>query len=271
MADVIAPFDHHTLSGLADILQDSMTHRDLTEAFTRLRLPQVPEGSKRDRLEQSFALAQARDGNANTILAFIADVLAPTRFVQAPENFRGLRVATNKYLAFHGLALLEDGRLSRVHAVRTLSELEERASHFRKRLLHRGVHGDVLAFCRPELLQENYFHAVFEATKSVADKMREKTGLSGSGTDLVDAALGLDSNHLPILAINTCRTEIERNEQTGFASLVKGMFGTFHDVTSHVPKVKWPIDEEDALDLLSLASYIHRRLDKAVRTHRSSQ
>ena len=34
------------------------------------------------------------------------------------------------------------------------------------------MHPDVLAFCRAELLQQNYFHAVLEASKSVADKLR---------------------------------------------------------------------------------------------------
>jgi hypothetical protein len=38
-------------------------------------------------------------------------------------------------------------------------------------LQERQVHGDVLLFCRAELLQDNYFHAVFEATKSVAGRL----------------------------------------------------------------------------------------------------
>jgi uncharacterized protein (TIGR02391 family) len=50
------------------------------------------------------------------------------------------------------------------------------------------VHPDVLEFCKPELLEENYFHAVFEATKSVAEKIRVKTGLGKDGTELVDTA-----------------------------------------------------------------------------------
>jgi uncharacterized protein (TIGR02391 family) len=124
------------------------------------------------------------------------------------------------------------------------------------------VHHDVLRFCRAELLQENYFHAVFEATKSVAQKIRDLTGLAGDGADLVDKAFGL---HAPLLAINTLRTETEKSEQSGFANLVKGMFGTFRNVTGHAPKITWPIGEEDALELLSLVSYIHRRLDAAAR------
>ena len=33
--------------------------------------------------------------------------------------------------------------------------------------------------------------------------------------------------------------------------LLKGMFGTFRNVTAHAPKIAWPIDEQDALDLLT--------------------
>ena len=44
------------------------------------------------------------------------------------------------------------------------------------------------------------------------------------------------------------------------------MFGVFRNVTAHAPKTKRPIKEEDALDLLSLASYLHRRIDGAAHT-----
>lgn len=47
------------------------------------------------------------------------------------------------------------------------------------------------------------------------------------------------------------------------------MFGTFRNVTAHAPRVSWVITEEDALDLLTIASLLHRRLDKAIRTPRT--
>lgn len=56
-------------------------------------------------------------------------------------------------------------------------------------LTRRGVHPDVLRFCRAELVANNYFHAMLEATKSIADKLRAKTGLTEDGANLVDAAL----------------------------------------------------------------------------------
>ena len=111
-------------------------------------------------------------------------------------------------------------------------------------------------------MQENYFHAVFEATKSVAQKIRDRTGLTGDGAEIVDQAFRISS---PLLAINSLRTETEQSEQKGFANLLKGMFGTFRNVTGHAPKIMWPISEQDALDLLTMVSYLQRRLDAAAK------
>jgi len=47
-------------------------------------------------------------------------------------------------------------------------------------------------------------------------------------------------------------------------NLLKGVFGTFRNTTAHAPKITWEINEQDALDILSMISLIHRKLDKAV-------
>ena len=56
--------------------------------------------------------------------------------------------------------------------------------------------------------------------------------------------------------------------QTGFMNLLKGLFGMFRNTTAHVPKIKWVIEEKDALDILSLVSLIHRRLDSAIQARK---
>jgi uncharacterized protein (TIGR02391 family) len=129
------------------------------------------------------------------------------------------------------------------------------------------VHPDVLRFCREELLVNNYFHTVFEATKSVAEKIRQKTGLTTDGSELVDTAFAF-KNQIPHLALNSLQTESEKSEQKGFMNLLKGLFGTFRNTTAHAPKITWPIDKQDALDILSLVSLVHRRIDTAVEAHR---
>lgn len=37
----------------------------------------------------------------------------------------------------------------------------------------------------------------------------------------------------------------------------------FRNPTAHEVKIKWDLSEDDALDIMSLVSYCHRRLDKA--------
>jgi uncharacterized protein (TIGR02391 family) len=220
----------------------------------------LPTMTKRHRLFEALRAKQDRDGCANNILAFIQTVMDPARFLRSGDYFEQLRGDLNEALAFCGLHVTADGKIGLVEHATTIGEAQERAGRLRSKLIERNVHPDVLRFCRAELLQENYFHAVFEATKSVAEKIREKTGLTGDGVDIVDKAFGLAA---PMLAINTLRTETEQSEQKGFATLLKGMFGTFRNPPAHAPRITWPIEERDALDLLSLVSYLHRRLDAA--------
>ncbi len=194
--------------------------------------------------------------------------MSPVRYVGTPKLFEERRSALNQALVFNGFKIEEDGRLRRTESASTLTQAQERAGRLYRLLLLRQVHPDVLKFCRAELLQENYFHAVFEATKSVADKIRDRSGLTSDGAPLVDEAFGLGQSGIPLLAFNSLQTKTERSEHTGLMNLMKGLFGTFRNTTAHSPKIKWIIKEQDALDMFSLASLLHRRLDETVRTSR---
>ena len=58
-------------------------------------------------------------------------------------------------------------------------------------------------------------------------------------------------------------SESQCSEQSGFANLIKGTFGMFRNPSAHEARILWAMGKEDAEDLLSLASLIHRRLDAA--------
>jgi len=73
-------------------------------------------------------------------------------------------------------------------------------------------------------------------------------------------ALGGD---LPLLAINALERESERAEQRGFANLVKGVFGMFRNPPAHAPRIVWAVNGEDAEEVFTLLSMIHKRLDAA--------
>lgn len=199
-----------------------------------------PTITKRHRLFAALRQRQNRDGCANSVLAFVKRVMDPVRYVGYRDYFDRKRTEVNTVLAFSGLTVTEDGRLLRATAARTLSDAEAAANALRRSLIERKVHPDVITFCRAELLV---------------------------GAALVDEALALGQAGVPRLAFNSLRSESERSEHTGLMNLIKGLFGAFRNTTAHAPKIHWKITEQDALDILTTVSLIHRRLDTAVRTH----
>ncbi len=266
----IAEFSDTQLESICDVLADTnggLTGSEMGTILARLVIPDpMPTMTKRHRLFEALAKRQIQTRSGNAVVAFIQEAMNPVRYTGDHVLFDSRRNALNTILAFFGYSLGEDGKFRlRTQPAHTLTEAEEAAGRLRSELSRRGVHHDVLRFCRPELLQENYFHAVFEATKSVADKIREKSEVDGDGSELVDRVFGIGKQGMPLLAFNRLQTETERSEHTGLMQLMKGMFGVFRNVTAHAPKVKWPISEQDALDLLTIASYLHRRLDTCFR------
>ncbi|MBL8880484.1 MAG: TIGR02391 family protein [Phycisphaerales bacterium] len=267
-------FSETHLEQICDVLADTssgLTGAEIGRFLANLGVDDpMPSMAKRHRLYEALLARQQKDRSGNIVAAFIHRAMDPARYTESAGSFESKRQKLNHVLAFAGYSLGEDGKLRRVAAARTLNEAEQRAGRLKAELGRRGVHPDVLAFCRSELLQQNYFHAVFEATKSVAEKIRNRSGLTGDGALLINHAFGMGKFGMPFLAFNTLQTETEQSEHSGMMNLMKGMFGAFRNVMAHAPKVSWPIKEEDALDLLTIASFLHRRLDTAVRTPRHS-
>lgn len=273
IVSMIEAFNEAHLEKICDVLAETshgLTGTEIGRILRDLGIDDPLQGmTKRHRLYEALRLRQQRHRCGNHVVEFIHRAMEPVRYMDKTEVFASRREELNHVLIFCGYALGEDGKLGPRVPARTLPEAEERAGRLRAELQRRGVHGDVLAFCRSELLQKNYFHAVFEATKSVADKIRARTGLTGDGSELVDQAFGCGKVGMPFLAFNALQTDTERSEHTGMMNLMKGMFGAFRNVTAHAPRASWPISEQDALDLLTIASLLHRRLDAAVRTPRT--
>ena len=268
----IPTFSQPHLQSICDVLADTsdgLNGREISQILQGLGIDDPnPSLSKRHRLFAALSTRQNRDRCGNLVAAFIHAAMEPVRYTGVPAKFEERRQALNHVLLFSGYKIGEDGKLQSIEAAQTLSQAEERAGRLRTELIRRKVHPDVLRFCKAELVQNNYFHAVFEATKSVADKIRQKTGLTQDGTKLIDTAFGKGQAGMPFLAFNALQTETEQSEHSGLMNLMKGMVGTFRNVTAHAPKVSWSISEEDALDLMSIASLLHRRLDLAARTPR---
>lgn len=262
MSNRIPPIESGVLEGIARIIADTndgLTGSEIAKFLPEAKLKDIdPSNTKWKRVYNSFVDFQNRNQTSNNILTFIKLSMSPSRFIGRNDRYEYLRGELNKRLSFVGIALKENGALGKVSKTTTISEAEQRANRLKQNLEFRNAHNKIFEFCNAELVAENYFHAVFEATKSIAETIRYKTGLSSDGAALIDEAFSMKN---PLIQINDLSNETFESEHKGFANLVKGVFGMFRNTTAHSPKLVWDIDEQDALDILSTISLIHRKLE----------
>ncbi|NJD65685.1 MAG: TIGR02391 family protein [Chloroflexi bacterium] len=261
----VPPFPDAQCEALARHLGECGTGTDINRTFQTCGLRDVSgESTKWKRLYAVFLAIQSKDRCANRILAFIQTYLAPARFLGRSDDFESFRQGLNACLAFAGLEYGADGEFRPREVARTLNEAEARVRTIQSKFRGRRMHPEVLKYCRAELMQDNYFHAVFEATKGLAQRIREMSGAELDGAALVDSVF---SSERPLLAFNALRTETEKSEHKGFATLLKGCFAAVRNPLAHEPKILWD-GEDDAADYLSLVSLLHRKLDDCVPTLR---
>ena len=251
------------IEGLAKLLGECGSGTDITRVLQDRRLTDNSgESTKWRRLYWVFLDVQRQDMCANRVLDFVQSFLTPARFVGCREVFEQRRSELNTILAFSGLEIGADGKFRQREAARTLDEAERRFQKIRGKFQGRRLHSEVLKYCRTELMQDNYFHAVFEATKGLAQRIRDMVGIEADGPALVDRVFSIER---PLLAMNALQTETEKSQHKGFAALLKGCFGAVRNPLAHEPKILWE-GEDDAADYLSLISLLHRKLDDCVST-----
>ena len=108
-------------------------------------------------------------------------------------------------------------------------------------------------------MRADYYDAVFEASKGLAERVREISGLTTDGGNLFQTAF---STNDPDLFINLMETESERSEFIGLKELLQSIFHLVRNPAAHTPKVNWKTDETKALDILTLISFAHKYLDE---------
>ena len=218
-----------------------------------------PNLTKWRRLYDAFAYNQNTYQYSDNILRFICNVVNPRRYSDS-EQFEKTRLQINEILSYVGYELQQNGKFRVVDVATTISEAQSRANKLLSDLKARNAHSDIFKYCTAELVDKNYFHAVFEACKGLFERIRQLSFIQADGVKLVSYVF----NH-PALIINEYKTQQQKDEQKGFEAILEGICKMFRNPEAHCPKIEWPMEEQDALEILSLISYCHRRLDRAQR------
>jgi len=260
----IASFPEGQIEALARLLGECGSGSDISRVLhDRGLADNSGESTKWRRLYWLFLDIQKLHGCANLVVDFIGAYLAPARFVGRTQDFEAHRLDLNTILAFSGLEYGADGQFRRVEVAATLDEAERRVFSIRSKFQNRRMHPEVVKYCSAELMHDNYFHAVFEAAKGLAERIRIMTGVQADGASLIDRVFSIDR---PLLALNALRTETEKSEHKGFSALLRGCFAAVRNPLAHEPKILWEGEDDDAADYLSLISLLHRKLDQCVTT-----
>lgn len=264
----IAPFDFEHLEAICRVLAD--TNMGLTGSQIEGLLRDIgiedsgPGITKWKRLYNALAISQNKYKAGNHTIIFINKAMNPVSYAREVNAFKWRRDELNLVLSFSGFYVREDGKVGHIDKATTLDEARSRAGKLKMALENRFVHDEIMHYCRAELVEDNYFHAVFEATKGIAERIRILSGLHYDGAELVNKSF---AGQNPLLAIGPLITESEKSEQKGLVNLMVGLFGAVRNPLAHAPKKTWPMTEQDALDILSLISYIHRKLDLVVKNN----
>jgi uncharacterized protein (TIGR02391 family) len=124
----------------------------------------------------------------------------------------------------------------------------------------RGFHPQVVRHARQLFVSQHYFHAVFEAAKAFNARVKEKSGIGDlDGQKLMSKVFSSDR---PVIKVSPCRTATEKNIQDGYRFLAAGLMAAIRNPTAHEPALSIPMGREEALEVLSLISYLFRCLER---------
>lgn len=217
--------------------------------------------NKRDWLYNCLVTEINKSHSFSKVYLFLEKALNPVAFTdeKSRRKYTYLLEGTNRALLLAGLEITKEGKLIEVIQAKTLDEVDRRVNSLQRQLYNRAIHGEVQKYCIKDYLQKDYYDAVFEAAKGLAERVREITGLTTDGGTLFQTAF---SKNDPYLFFNSMKSDSEKSEFIGLKELMEAIFHLVRNPVAHTPKINWKIDEAKALDVLTLISFAHKYLDE---------
>lgn len=263
--------DSH-IKAISEIIGDAdnekgLKRNEIIEIFKTCKIDIINESSKVKTIYSSLITINGSIQLSNYAWRFLGECFKPARGINNYQKYSALLEKTNKVLITLGVKIKDDGKFYPVDKIESLSEAQKRTKSLRNKLYNFSIHENVLKFCSEELLTEDYFHAILEAAKSLSSRVKEKTNLDKDGCRLFQEALSVNS---PYMALSELDTESKRNQQRGLTEILCGVTSMVRNVTAHEPRIKWNVNERDAIDILLVISFLHKMLDLCVDVPKST-
>ncbi|WP_231105508.1 TIGR02391 family protein [Enterococcus hirae] len=264
------PIDNALIEEISIILADVLTGSKITTMFQYLNFKDFDQinnlpttSTKWRRLNETISYHCSVSKNAKPLFKVTQYVMQPQKFIDKPELWKSTLKAINSKLIFYGFELNDSGKIIPSVRVDSFSEAQKRLLSFQDKLSDYDIHEQTMFYCKEEFLKENYFHAIFEASKGLLNRVRSISELTEDGSLLIDKAFILKR---PVILIknNMLSTLTEKSEYNGLKSLLNTIVYLYRNPQAHEPKLYNPKSETDAITAFTLISLAHRILDNCI-------
>lgn len=264
--------DKQDIEAISKILGEELTGSKITDMFSDLGFKDhdIDRGltwTKWRRINESTVEMWAENNNVRPLFNVIEYVSKPSRYVNNPEAWNSLLKSINSILIFKGYELKDDGYVYQTKTVKTFNEAQNRLKSLSEEVSNLNLHHYVTRFCTEELLKKNYFHAVFEASKGIFDRIRLLSGLTFDGQKLIDEAFNFKKQPLIMIRGNKLYTLDEKNQYYGLINSIKTCLYLYRNHQAHTPRIYDELSLNDAIRGLMLISLTHELLDHCVPLH----
>lgn len=215
------------------------------------------------RINHSAIYECKKENNAKPFFRIIEYIIQPQNYINKSGKWSELKRSINAYLIFYGYELTDAGRIKETTEVHSFSDAQQRLSTLQTNLANLNIHPEILKFCNSELLEENYFHAILEASKAILNKIRIISELDLDGNMLINQAFIVKH---PIILIkgNKLITDEDKSEYNGLKSLLNTIVYLYRNPKAHNPKLYDKTSLNDATTAFSMMSFACKKLDSCV-------
>lgn len=257
----ITKFNVQSIETISRIIGNIMTGSTISRMFETLNIKDNSNHStKWRRLDYVMRESQYIFNCGNKIIEIIQYVFHPTSsWFDNSNNYKSLINEINKCISFYGYELREDGKIYEIKSSTTRTQANERYDLLKSKLTERNIHPQILKFCTQDIVNEDYFSIIFEASKSIYDKIRNMTSITLDGNKLIYSCFDLK---YPIIIFNSLKNDTEINLYNGLKNILLSIAQIGRNPKAHTPKIYSYDNLDNCLDILNLISFAHKMLDQ---------
>lgn len=253
---------------ICQVLCDEITGSQITTMLSQFQLPiGDPTQTKWRRLSAILIDVCNQQRKVRIVFDTIEYICKPHKYIDNPEYWKTLKRNINKTLIFRGFELDDSGKIQKIEKVKTFKDAQFRLQSLEEKLENINVHPLVSKYCTKEFLEENYFHAILEASKGIFYRIRVMTGSALDSGTLIDACFN-KKNPVIVINGNKLQSDEELSAYQGLKHLLMSIAQLYRNTNAHSLKLYNPNDLNDATTALTLMSLAHNLLDNCSNTRR---